>query len=84
LHRIPNALLLPPLETNQLHDLLDTLKPFLIQYQPKITFILDEAFEAEHVWIPSDYPLTDQEIAALKDRFCTIHPINPAGMRIAS
>jgi len=84
LHHIPHALLLPQLDAHQLHDLLDKLKPLLIKYQPKITFILDEAFEAEHVWIPSGYQLTDQEIAALKDHFCTIHPINFAGMRIAS
>lgn len=84
LHNIPHALLLPQSGADHLHDVLEGLKPFLIQYQPKITFSLDEAFEAEHVWISSDYQLTDQEIAALKDHLCTIHLINPAGMRIAS
>lgn len=83
-HHIPHALLLPQLDVDQLHNVLDKLKPFLIQYQPKITFNLDEAFEAEHVWISSGYQLTTQEIAAFKDHRCTIHLINPAGTRIAS
>lgn len=84
LHHVPHALLLPQLDADQLHDVLEQLKTFLIQYQPKITFTLAEALEAEHVWIPSDYQLTNQQIAALKDHLCTIHLINPAGMRIAS
>ncbi|PWH14678.1 MAG: hypothetical protein DDG59_12660 [Anaerolineae bacterium] len=84
-HRIPHALLLPQLGAEQLHEALDRLKPFLIQYQPKIIFNLQEAFEAETVWIPSAlYPLSDAEKAALKDHACLLQLINPDGTRIAS
>ncbi|RCK74360.1 MAG: hypothetical protein ANABAC_2562 [Anaerolineae bacterium] len=84
-HRIPHALLLPQLDADQLHDLLDKLKPFIIQYQPKITFTLEEAFEAGHVWIPAGSGLiTEKEINAFEDHFCVIHTINPDGISIAS
>ncbi len=82
---IPHALLLPQLKAEELHQELERLKPFLIQYQPKIIFSLQEAFQVEHLWLPEGLTqLSELEIAELERHSCILHTLNLAGTRIAS
>ncbi|GAB4481953.1 MAG: hypothetical protein Kow0088_24590 [Anaerolineales bacterium] len=82
---IHHALLLPQLEVETLNRVLEKLKPFLIQYQPKIIFQLHEAAQAERVWFPEELiQLTEKELVELENISCTIHPFRLDGISIAS
>ncbi|MFN3309683.1 MAG: hypothetical protein ACK44E_10805, partial [Anaerolineales bacterium] len=61
------------------------LKPFLIQYQPKIIFSLQEVSQVEHLWLPEGLTqLSELEITELKRNSCILHTLNLDGTRIAS
>ncbi len=80
-----HALLLPQLEAEQIHQELEKRKSFLIQYQPKVVFNLQDALQAKHVWYPKELiNLSETELFELENHACILHPFTLDGISIAS